>query len=120
MSAERRQFHRILMDRPVSCEQQGQTHTAKLVDISLKGALLAITDDWHPEMNSQIEFRVDVTGDGHYEIVANAVVRHREGDQLGIETTHMDIDSASCLRRLVELNLGDPTLLDREFTQLIG
>lgn len=120
MSEERRQFQRITMARPVACLQHAQQHPATLLDISLRGALLAIEDDWRPELNSEIEYRIDMTGDGQYEISASASVRHVVDGQLGLETTRMDIDSASCLRRLVELNLGDPDLLERELRHLLN
>lgn len=44
---------------------------------------------------------------------------HSEEDHIGFKTEHMDLDSATHLRRLVELNLGDENLLERELSELI-
>ncbi len=44
--------------------------------------------------------------------------RHNNKGQVGFECVHIDIDSISHLRRLVELNLGDDTLLERELAAL--
>jgi hypothetical protein len=46
-------------------------------------------------------------------------VVHREGDDAGLRCLSIDLDSVTHLRRLVELNLGDPALLDRELSELI-
>lgn len=39
---------------------------------------------------------------------------------LGFECQHIDLDSISHLRRLVELNLGDEELLERELALLVS
>ena len=38
---------------------------------------------------------------------------------LGLFCHHIDIDSITHLRRLIELNLGDETLLQRELAELL-
>ena len=43
---------------------------------------------------------------------------HIEDDHTGYRCEHIDLDSISHLRRLVELNLGDPDILDRELSEL--
>ena len=40
------------------------------------------------------------------------------GDLVGMVCRHIDVDSISHLRRLVELNLGDEALLERELAAL--
>jgi len=44
---------------------------------------------------------------------------YTEPERIGFACTHIDIDSAAHLRRLVELNLGNPELLARELSALI-
>jgi hypothetical protein len=46
-------------------------------------------------------------------------LRHVEPHRLGFQCRYIDLESASHLKRLVELNLGDPTLLEREFAHLL-
>jgi hypothetical protein len=48
----------------------------------------------------------------------DGVVVHQDGQHIGIKCRHIDVDSLTRLRRLVELNLGDATLLDRELPHL--
>jgi hypothetical protein len=37
---------------------------------------------------------------------------------VGLHCRHIDIESLAHLRRLIELNLGDPALLERELAAL--
>jgi len=52
-------------------------------------------------------------------ISMNAKVVHIDNNHLGFECENLDIDSSTHLRRLIELNLGDPELLNRELSELI-
>jgi hypothetical protein len=52
-------------------------------------------------------------------IVMAVVLRHVEDQHLGFQVQYIDMDSATHLRRLVELNLGDSTLLERELGNLL-
>ena len=45
-------------------------------------------------------------------------VMHVHADRIGLHCEHIDIDSVTHLRRLIELNLGDPELLERELSGL--
>jgi hypothetical protein len=44
--------------------------------------------------------------------------RHSDEGQVGFECEFIDLDSISNLRRLVELNLGDSMLLERQLGSL--
>jgi hypothetical protein len=46
-------------------------------------------------------------------------VAHIEDDRVGVSCSHIDLDSAAHLRRLVELNLGDEAQLHRELQALM-
>jgi hypothetical protein len=46
-------------------------------------------------------------------------LKHIEGQHAGFRCEHIDLDSISRLRRLVELNLGDSESLHRELTELM-
>ena len=45
-------------------------------------------------------------------------VAHVEGSRIGLQCLVLDLESASTLRRLVELNLADPELLERNLAEL--
>jgi hypothetical protein len=45
---------------------------------------------------------------------------HDDHNQLGFHCSHIDVDSISHLRRLIELNLGDEAELERELAALLA
>jgi hypothetical protein len=45
-------------------------------------------------------------------------VAHLQGQQIGVSCLSVDIDSVTHLRRLIELQLGDPRLLERDLAEL--
>lgn len=54
------------------------------------------------------------------QISMESAVTHVEGRRAGLHCLTIDLDSVTHLRRLVELNLGDPALLERELSALIA
>jgi hypothetical protein len=45
---------------------------------------------------------------------------HLKGTLIGIECASIDLTSMTRLRRLIELNSGDPELMNREIRQLVA
>ena len=62
--------------------------------------------------------KIALSGDPDTMINMEASIAHIEGRQVGLKRAHIDMDSISHLRRLVELNLGDSELLHRELEHL--
>jgi hypothetical protein len=50
----------------------------------------------------------------------DAKLSHQHGSHAGFHCVSIDTDSVSQLRRLVELNLGDSTLLERDLQALLS
>jgi hypothetical protein len=55
---------------------------------------------------------------GGIEICMSVHIFSQQGDQVRLACDHIDIDSMTHLRRLVELNIGDSSLLERELHTL--
>jgi len=116
---ERRRFHRIIMHKTVALSCPTGDQIAQLLDISLKGALVSLSDSWQPEVGNETQARINLGDEGNdYLIVLHARVAHVDDNEVGLEILSLDLDSATILRRLVELNLADPALLERELEQL--
>ena len=114
---ERRRFRRIPFSAEVRLSQT-QTHwQTNLIDISFKGALTELPDDWEQADLTQ-PFSLEVIINEDISIKFTGTFRHEENGHLGFYCLNMDLDSASSLRRLVELNLGNPSLLERELSML--
>lgn len=116
-STERRRFQRIAFDAPVQLISETQSWTATLIDISLRGALLKRPENWISPPQPPLFIRLCLDGETTVSLPVN--LTHEEDQQLGFVCTQLDLDSVSLLRRLVELNLGEPELLNRELSALI-
>jgi len=115
---ERRRFTRVPFDTNVELTQ-GDIHcTGHLLDISLRGALAEVSAVPLFVAHQAVELKVPLE-DGTA-IVMTAELAHQINKNLGLKCTHIDIDSISHLRRLVELNMGDPAACDRELAELIN
>lgn len=114
---ERRRFQRILFDAPVTIESKSGSLNAILLDISLKGALIKLPDQWPHGSEHPVKLHIPLDENRSF-IHMDGVVVHAEADRLGVLCEHIDMDSITHLRRLVELNLGNPELLERELKAL--
>ncbi len=112
-----RRFHRIFHSvQGILSLNENKTWPCQVRDISLHGCLLHFTgtapEDW------EADYRLDIplTEEVHVRMVL--AVAHAHGDEVGFVCQHIDLDSITHLRRLVELNLGDSQLLERDILAL--
>ncbi len=111
-----RRFSRISFHSDVQLHFGQDAYLAHLLDIALKGALVALRQPLAGLVGKSCQLKLNLGGGEA--IVMEGVVVHQEGLHVGIECRHIDVDSLTRLRRLAELNLGDETLLDRELSHL--
>ncbi|MDR0528395.1 MAG: PilZ domain-containing protein [Zoogloeaceae bacterium] len=127
MENNRRRFTRIQFDTLAELSlQEGTLFAARVLDISLQGALVQITEpaaSIKPGMACSLA--LDLSGEvesGNEEefsgILMQMEVAHVNGQDIGLKCTEIDLDSITQLRRVVELNLGDESALFREFESL--
>ena len=115
---ERRRFTRIPFEASVSLTNPAGTWTAKLLDVSLNGALITLPQNWPAGQNETFLLEINVA-ENIFKIKMEATATHVDKESVGLRCDHIDIDSASHLRRLVELNVGDEAILNRELAALI-
>jgi len=115
---EKRRFHRIEFDAPCELHCQDSVWKTKVLDISLKGVLVKRPEEWNVPLKQPCEVIIHLN-DHEAGIVMAVELRHIEPHRLGFKCQYIDLDSATHLKRLVELNLGDQALLEREFSHLI-
>ncbi|HEX5392794.1 MAG TPA: PilZ domain-containing protein [Rhodocyclaceae bacterium] len=114
---DRRHFWRAAFHSPVQISNTTGTVEGELIDLSLKGALVELDK---PTLKVGERCKVHLALSTDAAINMATVVSHVEGCKVGLRSEHMDLDSITHLRRLVELNAGDPDLLDRELSALLG
>ena len=117
MTEDKRHFHRILCNGSVRLHGHGYEGETALLDLSLKGALVQEPGDWRGAAGDDYELEI-LLENADTPLRMRTLVAHREHGHVGFRCHHIDIDSISFLRRLVELNLGDPALLERELSAL--
>jgi hypothetical protein len=117
-SSDRRRFQRFAFDAETALLQGQRRWPVELHDLSLKGLLVHRPADWDADPSQPFEARIRLSDDA--EVRMEVEMTHAEGDLIGLVCRHIDLDSISHLRRLVELNLGDETLLERELAALGG
>ncbi|WP_150303127.1 PilZ domain-containing protein [Pseudomonas saliphila] len=118
MSDERRRFTRVPFDAATRLQQDDWSVPVQLVDISLRGLLVAQPADWDSRRNTE-PFVAVIDLDEGSEISMEIRLMHAANGVLGFRCEHTDLDSVSHLRRLLALNLGDANLLDRELAALL-
>ncbi|MCE9679115.1 PilZ domain-containing protein [Shewanella sp. AS1] len=114
---ERRQFFRFLFEASATLTQQETIWPTQIYDLSLNGALVS-----KPEgmiVTSQpltLDFSLN---DSEINITMQVKVVHERNTLLGLACEHIDIDSISHLRRIIELNMGDTSKWDNELNAFI-
>lgn len=113
---ERRKFSRIVYSAPASLFQGSVLFPTRLLDISLKGALVDTPANWSD--NDQITDLVFRLNESEVDIQMQVQPVRVDDDLLHLKCVQIDIDSISHLRRLIELNVQDESLLHRELEEL--
>lgn len=116
-SQERRRFDRIATDKPLLVMDGDSAHRGYVHDVSLRGLLFSLVDSWRPRPGERLRVRIELDGEPCC-IDAEGEVAHVEADQVGLHCLSVDLESARRLRRMLELNLADPALLERNLAEL--
>ncbi|KAF0866957.1 PilZ domain-containing protein [Pseudomonas sp. LD120] len=116
--ADRRRFKRIAFDARTELSQGTHRWPVQLLDLSLKGLLIERPDPWLGDPNRPFEAYVHLSPDA--DVCMDVQLAHDQRGQLGFVCLHIGLESIEHLRRLIELNLGDPEELERELGALIN
>ena len=119
MTENRRQYSRIAFQAPARLVLPVNACDVKVLDLSLKGALIRLPIDLGVSEGESAQLHVRL-GETEDRISMKMRIAHVEGRYAGLLCEGIDLDSVTHLRRLVELNLGDSELLDRELSFLIA
>jgi hypothetical protein len=115
----RRQFTRILFSIKAALQVEDESYPVSIHDISLNGALVSTVNSKHSlkgrlgTLSFLLNEQIPDT-----EVMMHIAVVHEGEHEIGLQCNAIDIDSITHLRRLVELNLGDESQLNRELAQL--
>ncbi len=110
---ERRRFTRISFDAKTELKSGDNTFHVSLVDVSFNGILVRSDTPLALDIGHEVEATIHLLGND-VAIRTPATLAHKREQEYGFLIENLDIDSLTLLRRLVELNLGDEALLERE------
>ena len=83
----------------------------------MRGILVHRPDHFSLDLDNPFEATIRLSGsDSH--IIMTLIFSHEENNTLGFKCQHIDIDSMTHLKRLVELNVGNDDILMRELDLL--
>lgn len=116
--AERRKFSRLPFPAETVLVAGNRRFTTQLIDISMKGALVSAPQGWVGKNGTPAVLQIRLE-DSDVVIAMEVEAAHVEPTRLGLRCRSIDVDSMTHLRRLLELNLGDPSLVERELAQLL-
>lgn len=110
----RRVFSRVMFDSYAKVTTESREWAARVIDLSLKGILLEDLPGHEARDVDTISIQLSTDA-----VICMDVewIHSRDGNS-GFICKNIDIDSITHLRRLVELNMGDTQLLERELSML--
>ena len=114
---DKRHFKRLHFLRRVKVETGGQSYETHCMDISLRGVLLVRPENVNWKLEQQLTVTLELSDEEY--IAMNCSLVHIDEDVVGCACDSMDLDSMTSLRRLLELNMLDPSSVDRELAELI-
>jgi len=117
ISEDRRRFSRIEFDADVRLTQEGKQYEAQLHDISLNGVLISAPRDYH--LRTDMPCTLQVVLADNVIITMQVTLVHSSSSFLGFHCTSIDMDSIIHLRRLIEIDLGEPGASERVLTELL-
>lgn len=114
--SDKRRFTRVPFDAEVVLHHGARAWPTDVVDVSIKGLLAVAPEGFDVEPGESLG--VDLILNEEISIDTQCTLVHRTGERLGLRIDRIDMESIMHLRRLLELNLGDPELLERELSGL--
>lgn len=114
---ERRRFLRIQFDGITELILNEQKHRVELLDLSLKGALIKSEAPLPCQPNDSLQMYIRLTDNDQTLSFDTSLVRIIDNNY-GLRFNTIDLDTLTHLRRIMELNLGDENLLERELDHL--
>ena len=111
-----RHFTRISLHAPALLSTLNEEWKTRLIDLSLTGALVELPDGWTGRTGMHYTLRVQLANHSYFS--TEVVIRQADGDRLGMAFADLDEHGRDVIRWLMEINLGDTSLLKHELSDL--
>jgi hypothetical protein len=117
-SLQYRRFLRSVFQAPARLNLGGVMREVRVLDVSLKGALIDVGQSRACHVGARGRLRLSLSPTTF--IAMDVAVTRVYGGQIGLQCLHIDLDSMTHLRQLMECNAQDPLLLRRDLSALVG
>ena len=121
MDNERRQYHRVNFDSIASLSANDQSFDCQIIDLSIHGVLLRPHGVLYvkEELEYQLIVPLDTAENKSEQKIEMAIKLVRQNpDNIAFKCENLDLDSITHLRKIIELNSGDPSILERDMKTL--
>lgn len=115
---ENRKFTRVEFKAPATMGNDESLWEIEVRDISLNGILITRPNTWRGDVDDEVDVDIPLDSNGDSCVVMHCRVAHADDEALGLERVRIGLNSVTHLRRMLELNLGSPAMVDREFANL--
>ena len=115
-ATSQRHFTRISLHAPALLSTLDEEWETRLIDLSLTGALVELPDGWVVRTGMHYTLRVQLANRSYFS--TEVVIRQADGDRLGMAFADLDEHGRDIIRWLMEINLGDTSLLKHELSDL--
>lgn len=117
MDNERRLYQRVNFDTTAKLSKDDQFFTCQVVDLSIRGVLLRPHGVLRSQIGALYELEIPLS-DQQNQIKMSLKLMHQAPESLGFVCENIDLDSITHLRKIIELNSGDASILDRDLATL--
>ncbi|MDT8283445.1 MAG: PilZ domain-containing protein [Gammaproteobacteria bacterium] len=114
--SERRHYSRIPFTAEILMQCGNEEWSCNLLDISLKGMLVEPPENIDIDINKPCGMALFLGED--ISIHARVHITHSNNGNWGLNWLQIDVASLQHLRRLIELNTNNPSMLTRELSEL--
>lgn len=111
-----RRFRRFDFQGQARLYSSGKMWDTEVIDVSLRGALVVRPADFDGRVGAN--YRLELRLQGRAVISMGVSAANISADRIGLKCERLDWDSFLHLKRMIELNLGNPEELNRELSQL--
>lgn len=113
--SEKRHYERVNFVEKAQVHCSGNSYPCMVIDISLKGCLLEFAQENFEKLCPDQRYEIVLQLEGSdIKLSFEAEKTHSHLRTMGFQFKSMNAESMTHLRRLLELNTGDPEEIDRE------
>ncbi|MEE1339950.1 MAG: PilZ domain-containing protein [Succinivibrionaceae bacterium] len=114
---EKRRYNRVAYQTKGQFVGESFNVNVTVIDLSIKGVLVKTNTPLEMEIGKEGTLTIDI--DESIKVFMQVKVVRTQGCDIGLYCTKIDIESITHLRALIDLNLGNPNLLERDLEELI-